>query len=73
MRVKLSTATFGKEVEELLENAVIFTCSHEGTEDGEISLALLEDSAIQELNLLYLSVNKPTDVIAFALYGPGDQ
>tara|TARA_Y100001936_G_scaffold134298_1_gene131299 strand:- start:136 stop:579 length:444 start_codon:yes stop_codon:yes gene_type:complete len=72
LRVKLSTATFGKEVEELLENAVIFTCSHEGTEDGEISLALLEDSAIQELNLLYLSVNKPTDVIAFALYGPGE-
>lgn len=72
MRVKLSMVTFEKEVEELLEKAIIFTCSHEGTEIGEISLALLEDSAMQELNLLYLSVNKPTDVIAFALYGPGE-
>ena len=70
MRVRLSVTTFGKEVEGLIEKAVIFTCCDAGIEDGEISVAFLGNSEMQALNLSYLSVDKPTDVIAFALYGP---
>jgi len=61
---------FEKEVEELLEQAVVSVCSKLGVRDGEISVTLLGDHEIQELNLSYLSVDSPTDVIAFSLYGP---
>ena len=40
--------------------------------DGEISLTLLDDDSIRELNLTYLGKNAPTDVISFALH-EGDE
>ena len=40
--------------------------------DGEISLTLLDDDSIRELNLTYLCKNAPTDVISFALH-EGDE
>ena len=70
MKIRLSVTEFEKEVEELLEQAVVSVCSKLGVRDGEISVTLLGDHEIQELNLSYLSVDSPTDVIAFSLYGP---
>jgi len=70
LKIRLSVTEFEKEVEELLEQAVVSVCSKLGVRDGEISVTLLGDHEIQELNLSYLSVDSPTDVIAFSLYGP---
>jgi probable rRNA maturation factor len=72
LKVRLSVTEFGKEVNELLEQAVISVCSKSEVRDGEISVTLLGDHEIQELNLSYLDVDSPTDVIAFSLYVPGE-
>jgi probable rRNA maturation factor len=40
--------------------------------EGEISITLLDDPGIQQLNLEYFDRDFPTDVIAFALQSPGD-
>lgn len=55
----------------LLEAAVRATLSAEGVEEGEISLTLLDDAGIQDLNARYLRKDRPTDVISFTL-GAGD-
>ena len=53
-----------------LERAVRHALAHGGVADGEVSLTLLDDGAIQALNRQYLSTDRATDVLAFAL-GPG--
>jgi probable rRNA maturation factor len=40
--------------------------------DAELSLTLLADAGITDLNAAYLGHDGPTDVIAFALYEPGE-
>ena len=57
---------------EELEKAVILTLSSEGIEDAEISVTLLDDEAIRELNREYLDHDYPTDVLAFALHDEGE-
>ena len=39
-----------------------------GLNEGEISLRLLDDDSIRELNRTYLGQDVPTDVISFALH-----
>lgn len=55
-----------------LERAVLAACRDAGVTEGEVSLALLDDAAIAELNRLHLGRDGPTDVIAFALYEEGE-
>jgi probable rRNA maturation factor len=43
-----------------------------GVREAEISLTLLGDAGIAELNAEYLGHDRPTDVIAFALHEPGE-
>jgi probable rRNA maturation factor len=54
--------------EDLLCSAVELVLRDSGVEEGEISVALLEDQAIRDLNREYLGRDRPTDVIAFALH-----
>lgn len=56
----------------LLERAVRAVLESEGVDAGEVSLTLLDDRRIRELNREYLDADRPTDVIAFALHEPGD-
>jgi probable rRNA maturation factor len=58
--------------EGMLERAVAAACDALGATEGEISVALVDDRAIAELNLAHLGHDGPTDVLAFALYGPGE-
>jgi probable rRNA maturation factor len=58
--------------EALLENGCRLVLEVEGLRDGEISLTLLDDEGILELNRQYFGRDRPTDVIAFALHEPGD-
>ena len=54
-----------------LERAVRATLASEHVHEGEISLTLLADAEIRELNRTYLNRDRPTDVIAFALAAEG--
>ena len=50
-----------------------WSCVTPGVEEGEISLALLDDQAIRRLNRDYLGIDRPTDVLAFALHEEGER
>ncbi|MEX2465731.1 MAG: rRNA maturation RNase YbeY [Gemmatimonadota bacterium] len=51
----------------VLQRAVVRTVEAEQRDLVEVSLTLLDDAEIQELNHTYLGHDRPTDVIAFAL------
>jgi probable rRNA maturation factor len=54
-----------------VEAAVRAVLRAEGVTDAEISVALLGDSAIAELNERYLAHPGPTDVLSFPLHADG--
>jgi probable rRNA maturation factor len=55
-----------------VEAAVRHVLVAAGVEEAEISVALLDDSAIATLNQDYLGHAGPTDVISFALHEEGE-
>lgn len=55
-----------------LARAVRVTLADEGTRHGEVSLTLVGDDRIRALNRDHLGRDRVTDVIAFALHGPGE-
>ena len=72
MEVQVSLGAAEGVSEDLLRSAVDLVLREAGVSDGEISLALLDDQAIRELNRTYLGRDRPTDVIAFALHEEGE-
>jgi probable rRNA maturation factor len=56
----------------LLKRAARLTLSREEAGAGQLSVTLLDDGEIQALNRDYLGHDRVTDVISFALHGPGD-
>jgi probable rRNA maturation factor len=58
---------------EVLEEAVRRTIAREGGSVVEISLALLGDDDIRDLNRRFLGQDRPTDVIAFTLGEGGER
>lgn len=48
------------------------TLVHEGVDQAELSLTLLDDAAMSELNRRWLQRDGPTDVIAFPLWEEED-
>lgn len=57
---------------ETLERAVRATLDHQAIGDAEISVALLDDPEMRQLNRRHLGHDRPTDVIAFALWDEGE-
>jgi probable rRNA maturation factor len=55
----------------LLRRAARAVLEQEGREETELSITLLDDAAMRELNHDWLGHDRPTDVIAFGL-GAGD-
>lgn len=55
-----------------VEEAVRHTLRAEGHQSAEISIALVADEEIAELNQDYLDHEGPTDVISFALHERGE-
>ncbi len=56
----------------LLERGLRATLEAEGHDEGELSLTLLDDDGIRDLNRAYLDRDRSTDVIAFRLHDAGD-
>jgi probable rRNA maturation factor len=56
----------------VLQHAVRTTCRSLDIADAEISIALLDDTAIDALSRAHLGKHGPTDVLAFALYQAGE-
>jgi probable rRNA maturation factor len=56
----------------LLARAVRAALRDRKVPDAEMSLALLDDAAIADLNARFLAHDGVTDVISFALYGEGE-
>ncbi|WP_248926654.1 rRNA maturation RNase YbeY [Paenibacillus hamazuiensis] len=44
----------------------------EGIEDGEVALTLVDDETIHQLNKEYRGIDKPTDVLSFAMQEKGE-
>ncbi len=40
----------------------------EGIEEGEVALTFVDDEAIHDLNKQYRGINRPTDVLSFAMH-----
>lgn len=58
----------------LLEQAIKETLDQaEGSEEAEVSLMLVNDQRIHELNRDYRGVDRPTDVLSFALQDETDE
>lgn len=55
-------------MEKLLEKTVQVTVQQENPHlDPEVSILLVDDPAIQELNCQYRGIDRPTDVLSFAM------
>jgi len=50
---------------------VVDVLRHEGVEQAEVSVALVDDPTIHELNRRHLDHDYPTDVLSFPLTDPG--
>lgn len=57
---------------QLLEAGARAALAARGVERAELSVALVDDAAIQALNRDHLGHDHPTDVMAFGLWSPGD-
>jgi rRNA maturation RNase YbeY len=71
-RVLVDVGDFDDAPTRLVERAARGILAAEGREDVEVSVALLADEDMRELNRRYLGKDVPTDVIAFALGEGGD-
>lgn len=72
VRVQVDAGAGPAGLVESLERAVRRTLAAEGCRVAEVSVALLGDTDMQELNRRWLGKDRTTDVIAFAL-GEGDE
>lgn len=72
MEVQVSLGISEGVSEELIRSAIYLVMDKNGITGGEISIALLGDQEIRDLNRIYLGQDRTTDVIAFALYEEGE-
>ena len=72
MEIQVSGESPAGASKDWLHQAVSLVLRSAGLGEGEISLTLLDDESIRELNRAYLGKDVPTDVISFALH-EGDE
>jgi probable rRNA maturation factor len=72
LQVHINVGNFVEADVPALERAVLRTLGEEGATEAEVSLTLLDDPAIREMNLQYLDRDSVTDVISFSLYEAGE-
>ncbi|MDU4697013.1 MAG: rRNA maturation RNase YbeY [Paenibacillus sp.] len=57
----------GQELIDLLERVLQIAGQAEGITEGEVALTFVDDEAIHELNRDYRGIDRPTDVLSFAM------
>ena len=72
MEIQVSGESLAGVSKDWLYSAVSLVLRSAQLDEGEISLTLLDDDSIRELNRTYLGKDAPTDVISFALH-EGDE
>ena len=72
MEVQVSVGGATGVSEELIRSAVMMVLEAGGVTDGEVSVTLLDDASMSQLNRDYLGQDSTTDVISFALH-EGDE
>ena len=72
MEIQVSGESSAGVSKDWLRSAVSLVLRSVGLSGGEISLTLLDDDSIRELNRTYLGKDTPTDVLSFALH-EGDE
>jgi len=60
-------------MERRLEELLALAGEMESIETGDVSVTVVDDEAIRELNLQYRKLDKPTDVLSFSMWESGDQ
>lgn len=58
---------------ELLERILQEAARAEGVDGGEVALTFVDDAAIHELNREYRGIDRPTDVLSFAMRESTDE
>jgi len=58
---------------DLIQRAVSVTLEHESVADASVSVTLLNNTRIRNMNRKYLEHDRVTDVISFPLYEQGEQ
>lgn len=53
--------------ENLIEKVILKTAELEGIEDGDVVVTLVDDEKIHSLNKEYRGIDRPTDVLSFAM------
>lgn len=72
LEIAVDAGRFAEAPVGLLERAVRHTLGAEVVERGEVSVALLDDAHIRELNRRHLGRDATTDVLSFALHRAGE-
>ncbi|MGP0587556.1 rRNA maturation RNase YbeY [Paenibacillus timonensis] len=57
----------GQELIDLLDRVLQIAGQAEGVTEGEVALTFVDDEAIHELNRDYRGIDRPTDVLSFAM------
>jgi probable rRNA maturation factor len=68
VEIQISGESLAGVSKDWLRSAVALALGSAGLSEGEISLTLLDDDSIRELNRTYLGKDTPTDVLSFALH-----
>ncbi|MBB6217921.1 putative rRNA maturation factor [Anaerosolibacter carboniphilus] len=64
-----SKVVYGGELEKLIVNAIEMSLKIERmTDDVEVSVSLVDNQEIHQLNQEYRNIDRPTDVLSFPLY-----
>jgi len=56
----------------MLERLLHLACESEQVDDGEVALTFVDDEQIHELNRTYRQIDRPTDVLSFAMLEQGE-
>jgi len=56
----------------MLEKLLVLAGELEQVSDGEVALTFVDDEQIHELNLTYRHIDRPTDVLSFAMLEEGE-
>ncbi|WP_128896047.1 rRNA maturation RNase YbeY [Longirhabdus pacifica] len=65
--------TIDEKLIEMCKTLLHIAASEESINDGEVALSFVDDDTIHELNKQYRNIDRPTDVLSFAMEEQGEE